>query len=156
MKTGRNDVCPCGSGKKYKHCCLSKDAAAATKQPPSAAADSLNCITRAAPGSGLPDIHWDDEGLDDASNAVVYLIKASKLDEAERAAHQLLVRYPGVPDGYDRLGMVFEARGDPKQAAHYYRQAVTFIEQHPDGYEQESLDYFRAQADKLDPPSAGV
>jgi len=23
MKTGRNDSCPCGSGKKYKHCCLS-------------------------------------------------------------------------------------------------------------------------------------
>ena len=23
-KTGRNDPCPCGSGKKYKHCCMSK------------------------------------------------------------------------------------------------------------------------------------
>jgi uncharacterized protein YecA (UPF0149 family) len=20
--TGRNDMCPCGSGRKYKHCCL--------------------------------------------------------------------------------------------------------------------------------------
>ena len=27
-KTGRNDPCPCGSGKKYKHCCLAKDQAA--------------------------------------------------------------------------------------------------------------------------------
>lgn len=25
MKTGRNDSCPCGSGKKYKRCCLSVD-----------------------------------------------------------------------------------------------------------------------------------
>ena len=24
-KVGRNDPCPCGSGKKYKHCCLDKD-----------------------------------------------------------------------------------------------------------------------------------
>jgi hypothetical protein len=24
VKVGRNDPCPCGSGKKYKHCCLSK------------------------------------------------------------------------------------------------------------------------------------
>jgi len=24
-KTGRNDPCPCGSGKKYKHCCIEKD-----------------------------------------------------------------------------------------------------------------------------------
>jgi hypothetical protein len=27
MKVGRNDPCPCGSGKKYKKCCLSKDQA---------------------------------------------------------------------------------------------------------------------------------
>ena len=26
MKVGRNEPCPCGSGKKYKHCCLNKDA----------------------------------------------------------------------------------------------------------------------------------
>ncbi|CAN5199010.1 hypothetical protein BH24PSE2_BH24PSE2_08750 [soil metagenome] len=24
MKTGRNDPCPCGSGRKYKRCCLDK------------------------------------------------------------------------------------------------------------------------------------
>ena len=24
-KVGRNDPCPCGSGKKYKHCCLPKE-----------------------------------------------------------------------------------------------------------------------------------
>ena len=27
MKPGRNDPCPCGSGKKYKNCCLAKDSA---------------------------------------------------------------------------------------------------------------------------------
>ena len=25
QKVGRNDPCPCGSGKKYKNCCLHKD-----------------------------------------------------------------------------------------------------------------------------------
>lgn len=25
MKAGRNDLCPCGSGKKYKHCCWAND-----------------------------------------------------------------------------------------------------------------------------------
>ena len=25
MRAGRNDPCPCGSGKKYKHCCLEAD-----------------------------------------------------------------------------------------------------------------------------------
>ncbi len=28
-RVGRNDPCPCGSGKKYKHCCMRKDLAAA-------------------------------------------------------------------------------------------------------------------------------
>lgn len=28
MKTGRNDLCPCGSGKKYKKCCLQKQTVA--------------------------------------------------------------------------------------------------------------------------------
>ena len=27
MKPGRNDLCPCGSGKKYKQCCLAHDSA---------------------------------------------------------------------------------------------------------------------------------
>jgi hypothetical protein len=26
---GRNDICHCGSGRKYKHCCLDKDEASA-------------------------------------------------------------------------------------------------------------------------------
>src|SRR5687767_5256526 len=26
MRVGRNELCPCGSGKKYKNCCESKDA----------------------------------------------------------------------------------------------------------------------------------
>lgn len=25
MRVGRNNPCPCGSGRKYKHCCLGKD-----------------------------------------------------------------------------------------------------------------------------------
>ena len=32
-KIGRNDPCPCGSGKKYKKCCLDKDEAARRAQP---------------------------------------------------------------------------------------------------------------------------
>ena len=29
-KVGRNDPCPCGSGKKYKQCCMAKERPAAT------------------------------------------------------------------------------------------------------------------------------
>ncbi|MDD3164954.1 MAG: preprotein translocase subunit SecA [Oscillospiraceae bacterium] len=32
VKIGRNDPCPCGSGKKYKHCCMEKDLAGGNSQ----------------------------------------------------------------------------------------------------------------------------
>lgn len=32
MKTGRNDPCPCGSGKRYKNCCLGKPLAPKRKK----------------------------------------------------------------------------------------------------------------------------
>ena len=33
---GRNDPCPCGSGKKYKKCCRGRDEAQARKNRPAA------------------------------------------------------------------------------------------------------------------------
>jgi hypothetical protein len=30
-KTGRNDLCPCGSGQKYKKCCSAKDRTGGTR-----------------------------------------------------------------------------------------------------------------------------
>lgn len=53
------------------------------------------------------------------------LIHAGRLDEAERAARELLLRYPEVPDGHDRLGMVHEARGQKRDAADCYRERIT-------------------------------
>src|SRR3954470_2976635 len=32
-RVSRNDPCPCGSGKKYKHCCLLKEVAARPPRP---------------------------------------------------------------------------------------------------------------------------
>jgi hypothetical protein len=77
----------------------------------------------------------ESDELTSASNAIVDMVQDGKLDEAEQAARDFLVRFPEVHDGYDRLGMVYEARGDQKQAAHYYRQVIDFVRTHPDQYE---------------------
>jgi tetratricopeptide (TPR) repeat protein len=95
----------------------------------------------------------DDDDLDGLSNAVVDMVRAGKLDEAEAAARDLLARFPEVHDGYDRLGMVYEARGDKKQAALYYRKVVEFARQRPDDYDPEIADNFQNLADRLDPPA---
>jgi tetratricopeptide (TPR) repeat protein len=152
MKTSRNDVCPCGSGQKYKRCCLEKDtvdAAASTAVLRHPTADAIDSSLLR-----LPDVPFEiAEALDAASNLVVDLIRARKLDDAEDAAHDLLARFPSVHDGYDRLGMVHEARGDLKQAAAYYRRVIDFVHQHPAGYAPGFADLFRQRADRLDPPS---
>jgi tetratricopeptide (TPR) repeat protein len=146
-QTGRNDPCPCGSGKKYKRCCLDKDQAAASAK---AEAERAAASARAR---AVFDALADDDDLDGASNAVEDLIRFGKLDEAEAAARDLLVRFPETHDGYDRLGMVCEARGDRKQAAAYYRKAVEFMRQRPDCYDEpEFIQQFQNLADRLDPP----
>ena len=125
-KPGRNDRCPCGSGKKYKACCLTRDEAAERQELAKAQAardertaehrQSLREVreTMLARLAGDEGPYDDDDALMDASNAVIDLVHAGKLDEAEKAARQLLVDYPDVVDGHDRLGMVYDARGDKK------------------------------------------
>lgn len=151
-KHGRNEPCHCGSGEKYKRCCLVKDEAVANAlsrarqhSHPTAAASNSSMLR-------LPDVPVEiADDLDEASNSVVDLLHAGKLDQAEQAARSLLERFPQVHDGYDRLGMVYEARGDMKQAAAWYRKVVEFIRQHPEGYAPEMEELFRKQADRLDP-----
>jgi tetratricopeptide (TPR) repeat protein len=159
-KPGRNDRCSCGSGKKYKSCCLTKDETAAREQLAKAQAHSPDrrmqefeaAIAQLAvagdDGSG------GDELMND-SNAVLDLIRAGKLDEAEASARALLAQYPDVHDGWDRLGMVHEARGETAQAVDCYRKIIVFLEQNPDYSEPAFKDAFVERIAKLDPPAAG-
>jgi hypothetical protein len=155
-KTGRNDPCPCGSGNKYKKCCLAKDEAtgrerlAAAVQPP-ASPPHLSSVAQEI--ARRLAVHDDTDELVDASNAVVDLVHAGKLDEAEQAARDLLVRFPGEHDGYDRLGMVHEARGENRQAADCYRKVIDFIRQHPGGFDPGFEDVYAKLVNRLDPPA---
>ena len=51
MKTGRNSPCPCGSGKKFKHCCLAKQSLA------QAIADEIAETATQQPFSSLEDLN---------------------------------------------------------------------------------------------------
>jgi tetratricopeptide (TPR) repeat protein len=163
-KPGRNDRCPCGSGKKYKACCLTKDEAAEHEQLAKAqvarderTAEKRQSLreVREAMLAKLSGTEEPEDDLDAASNAVFALIRAGKLDEAEAAARALLVRYPEVPDGWDRLGMVHEKRGENRQAADCYRRVIDFIREHADDFDAVTIDDYAARIAKLDPPAAG-
>ena len=156
-KTGRNDPCPCGSGKKYKNCCLTKDEAAereklaAAVQPPASPLPLPSAVEELA---GMLAAVYDEAGeLTDASNAVVDLVHAGKLDEAEQAARDLLERFPDEHDGYDRLGMVHEARGENREAADCYRKVIAMIHDHADNYDPGFDAVYQQLVDKLAPPA---
>jgi tetratricopeptide (TPR) repeat protein len=163
-KPGRNDPCPCGSGDKYKKCCLPKEegvereqlAKVETRRAESAAAHRLPLpdvkAAIAAILSGAGDA--DEDELTIASNAAADLVRAGKFDEAEQAARDLQARFPEVHDGYDRLGMVHEARGENRQAADCYRKVIALVRDHSDDYGPGFEDVFVKLVNRLDPPSA--
>jgi hypothetical protein len=150
-KVGRNQPCPCGSGKKYKQCCLASDGAAevAVRDEQRRNAPPPPPVPGAMP-RWRPD---DDAGerLDKLSNDTVDLIRARKFGEAELACHRLLEDFPDLPDGHMRLGQLFRALGEPKLAAKHLRLAAAVSRTNHDDNEMPlSLE---AEADQLDPPT---
>jgi tetratricopeptide (TPR) repeat protein len=115
--------------------------------------DAIQTEHRARLKDYIASIQEPDE-LDEASNGVVDLIHAGKLDEAEQLARDLLVRYPEVPDGHDRLGMVYEARGQNREAADCYRRVVDFMRAHPGDFDPELEADALERIAELDPPAA--
>jgi tetratricopeptide (TPR) repeat protein len=129
-KVGRNAPCPCGSGRKYKKCCLL----------------SQGGKTQAAerPMRFIP-VYTE---LDQLSNSVVDLIKQSRWDEAEAASRKLLTDYPDQVDGLNRLAMVYEARGEKSKAADYYQKAANFAESNP-GFDKQMVNWFLSEARRM-------
>lgn len=121
-KIGRNDPCPCGSGKKHKKCCLGQKSKEGT---------------------------WIYSELDQLSNSAVALIKQDRLDEAEKACQELMRTYPDQIDGIHRLAEVYEARGEKKKAAEYYRKAAEFAEA-AEGFDEQSVKNFMNDAHRLE------
>lgn len=158
-KPGRNDPCPCGSGKKYKKCCLATDTAAeqATRRATQAEAEQQARVEQQQaqqlhdPWGRLRAEAEEHAAYIDESNAIVDLIHAGQLDEAEARAQALIVQVPEGPDGLERLGHVYEVRGDNKTAARHYREAIALV--HGQGLaDDEHLQWLRELADRLDPP----
>ena len=90
-KAGRNSPCPCGSGKRYKHCCgLAGQAGSA--QP------------------GAPDS--DGRRLDELMQAALSAQRANDLEEAERLYRMALDRSPENIDALHMLGVVHYSKGE--------------------------------------------
>jgi tetratricopeptide (TPR) repeat protein len=129
-KVGRNDACPCGSGQKYKRCCLPlHEAARASKLR----------ATQAV-------LSWaDEDDLDELSNRANDLIRAGRLAEAEDACRLLAQRYPDQIDQYDRLAQLREAQGQYAEAATLYRKAASWART-SEGFEDAAVEGYLEDA----------
>ena len=140
-KTGRNQPCPCGSGKKYKRCCWELD----RNTPPTTPASSDH--------SGLftlqHDDLFDDMELDRLSNSVVTLVNAGRLDEADAVCEQLRTEYPEVHDWLMRKAIICEARGETDLAIEYCQRTIDWMDAHPEGFAPESREPFYADIERL-------
>ena len=131
-KIGRNAPCPCGSGKKYKKCCLLQQDGAKRRR----AKEKIRFIP----------VYTE---IDQLSNSVNDLIRENKLDEAEAVSRRLLAEYPDQIDGLNRLAMVYEARGEKRKAAEYYRKAADFAKAN-EGFDKKAIDWFLSEAKRME------
>ncbi|MCI5159653.1 MAG: hypothetical protein D3906_14745 [Candidatus Electrothrix sp. AUS1_2] len=122
-KLGRNEKCPCGSGKKYKKCCL--------------------------PDYGRNDIDPDEELLLTLTNAVPDFIEKGDLAAAERICNVLLKEYPDQIEGLQRSAEVCAAQGKLATAIEYYDKAIEFMKTYPEGFDSESIAWHQEQKEKM-------
>ena len=98
-KIGRNDACPCGSGKKYKQCC-----------------DATGANIPAAPANFNPQ---------HALQSAMAYHQAGNLQQAELLYKQVLRAQPKQADALHLLGLIAKQKGDFKTAVQLMKQSLT-------------------------------
>ncbi|HNV87643.1 MAG TPA: tetratricopeptide repeat protein [Methylotenera sp.] len=109
-KPGRNDPCPCGSGKKYKQCCQQAETASASNVP------SLELQIRQA-----------------MQNAWAHRNRGN-LAQAESICHQIIQLAPKNADALNLLGALMMQDGRIDLAATYFNQAIRNNPKNPEFY----------------------
>jgi tetratricopeptide (TPR) repeat protein len=133
VKVGRNDACPCGSGKKYKKCCGADALAAAVGAPADSRAAApldlapalalLRTGRHAELEANVRDLlerHPDAGVLWKLLGAALHAQSKDHLPAVEAAARLL----PRDPESHTNLGNALRARGRLEEAASRHRQAI--------------------------------
>ena len=133
---GRNAPCPCGSGKKYKHCCGGADAPPAA--PPVA---QLFLQAQQAQGEGRL---WEAGSLYEAilarepghADATHYLgmvaLQAGDLARAQSLVAKSLELNPRDGFYWMNQGLIHQTQKDTERAVEAYQQAVKLMRDNPD------------------------
>src|SRR6266850_2497702 len=103
MSVGRNDPCPCGSGRKYKHCHGAVPGRTGAGRPPrTTSVDTRPSLERARS-----------------------LHQGGYLPEAESMYREVLKRLPRHADAMNMFGILRAQQGDPAAASEWIGKAVS-------------------------------
>ncbi len=130
MKISRNTPCPCGSGKKYKKCCLAQD------EKDAAEARERRDIAEEAEHAAF--VAYANE-LDELSNRANDLIRSGQWAEAEQCCRELQERFPQQIDGPHRSYQYYKARGDFANAKIHAQATRRMVERDPEGFDPDFL-----------------
>jgi tetratricopeptide (TPR) repeat protein len=115
---GRNDPCPCGSGKKYKKCCLGRDEALARQTRP----------------ADLP-VHNEDDftaeilpKVDAAVDRLLIRVEKGQLENVEAGFEALLRQHPNYHTTNYAMGVYLAmVLGEPDKAIPFFQKAVSIF-----------------------------
>ena len=113
-KIGRNDPCPCGSGKKAKQCCEQTGTTANRIAPMQSVSGNFN------PQHAL--------------QTAMAQHQAGNLPPAEALYKQVLQTLPNQPDALHLLGLIAKQKGDLKTAAQLMRKALAVNPNYVEAY----------------------
>lgn len=111
-RVGRNDPCPCGSGKKYKKCCASRTPDEPPARPPQF---RFEPGSYGGPGGFFPSIVCTKDAVD-GSGVHFVLVKSNRVweesdDAAEEATRDLDGAFAGGASASERVALHLRAAG---------------------------------------------
>jgi len=118
-KIGRNEPCPCGSGKKYKRCCLEKDREKTQNQLDEKGLHYLRQVME------KEFMKLDDAEMSAAQDLVYegWQVMAHNPREAKNCFEKAIKLDPDLADAYNGLAEVAISKGNSVAAEEYYRKA---------------------------------
>ena len=114
MKPGRNDPCPCGSGKKYKKCCQENFKPSPPAQP--TGKDDLSALQKK--------IKLFPEDAEAHNNLGYLLGTLGQLDDAVACLRRAIKIKPNYAEAHNNLGNILQTLGQLDDAVACYRLAL--------------------------------
>lgn len=135
-QVGRNEPCPCGSGKRFKHCCgLAGDATPSSADPHQSPIDGASALIRQAMADHqagrlslarqgyLAALKLGPEAMAEHYLGVLDM-QEGRPEEAEGRIRTSLAMRHDMPDFHNNLGLCLRAQGRLEEAVVHYRRAL--------------------------------